>query len=631
MFGQHGLEGHACNSIGELVAEADAGAGLALVAEEALGADDVVILRNWVEAQPKWSDFAFVVLGNGSRVPRSRAAQATLDTLKNVVLLERPLHADALLGAVRSALKARLRQYEIRAFADTLETAVSERTAELATVREGLEIALDAAEMGSWDLDLVRNTARRTLRHDEIFGYQSLLPDWNRDIFLSHVVEPERNRISEAFDAAAITGGLDFECAIRTATGDIRKIAAKGRVRYDENRQPVRMTGVVADVTTARDAEARLAQAAKMDAIGQLTGGVAHDFNNLLTPMVGSLDLLRRRYADDERAQRLIGGALQAAERAATLTQRLLAFAKKQTLETMSVDIVVLIEGLLDLVRRSLGPTIQVDVVAARSLSPARIDPNQLELALLNLAINARDAMPHGGALTFMVDEIAYDGRGNLALDAGNYIRIGASDTGLGMDAATLARAAEPFFSTKGVGKGTGLGLSMVHGLASQSGGTLEVESAPGAGTTIMIWLPASSEKAMLLSNEVEGLMTSDRSARILLVDDEELVRTATADMLSDLGYKVIEASSGSQALAIVKAGADIDIVVTDYLMPGITGVTLIAELRMAAPSIPALLVTGYANAGSDIPDSLARLSKPFRQSELAVRIDDLLKNRQLA
>ena len=347
------------------------------------------------------------------------------------------------------------------------------------------------------------------------------------------------------------------------------------------------MTGVVSDVTDRKDADAQLAQAQKMDAIGQLTGGVAHDFNNLLTPIVGSLDLLRRRHKDDERSQRMIGGALQAAERAATLTQRLLSFARRQTLQPRAVDIGALIDGIVDLIRRSLGPSIAVVLDVPRHLSSARVDPNQLELALLNLAINARDAMPGGGRLTLAVADIVVDQRNASGLKAGAYVRLLATDTGTGMDRATLARATEPFFSTKGVGKGTGLGLSMVHGLAAQSGGTLTLSSEPGVGTTVELWLPATDEAASGPGGPRAEPVLARRAATVLLVDDEELVRSATADMLRDIGYVVVEMGSASQALSAIRSGVEADVLVSDYFMPGMTGGQLINELRAAGVRLP--------------------------------------------
>ncbi len=610
-----------------LVVELRRGVAAVLVTEEALAAEDRSALTAWVAAQPTWSDLPFVMLANGARGPRSARASEQLGDLGNVVMLERPLHAEAMLGAIRSALKARQRQYEVRTAAATLEAAVAQRTAELDAARTSLEFALDAAGMGSWDLDLASGEIRRSVRHDEIFGYVDPQPDWSVARLLAHVEPDQRDIVAAAFEAAPATGSLDIECAIRGADGTSRWITKKGRVRFDAEGRSVALTGVVTDVTTRKEADAQLAQAQKMDAIGQLTGGVAHDFNNLLTPIVGSLDMVRRRHKDDERTQRMVGGALQAAERAATLTQRLLAFARRQALQPKAVDIAALIDGLADLIRRSLGPTIKVVMEVPTGLPTARVDPNQLELALLNLAINARDAMPGGGQLRITVAGATVEERNATGLSAGRYLRIQASDTGIGMDKATLARATEPFFSTKGVGKGTGLGLSMIHGLAAQSGGTLTLASEPGRGTTVELWLPATGEEPEAVTDHRSEPVPARRAAKVLLVDDEDIVRAATADMLRDIGYDVIEASSGSQALAALRGGVDVDLLVTDYLMPGMTGAALITELRSSGHTLPVLLITGYAATGADVPTNVPRLAKPFRQVDLSARVDELLQS----
>ena len=625
---RNGIRSKACATLVDLVSALADGAGAVMITEEALAAGDRTALTAWVVAQPTWSDLTFVVLANGDRGPRSILSSDRLADLGNIVLLERPLHAEAMLGAVRSALKARRRQYQVRASAEVLELAVVQRTRDLEAARQSLEIALDAAEMGSWDIDLMTGQTQRSLRHDQIFGYAEAQAVWDIDRFLAHVEPAQRLRVRDAFTGTLNEGFLDFECGIVDAQGHHRSISVKGRVRHDDAGAPIRITGVVSDITARKAADEQLAQAQKMDAIGQLTGGVAHDFNNLLTPIVGSLDILRRRHKEDERTQKLLEGSLQAAERAATLTHRLLAFARRQALQPRAVDVGALIDGIVELIRRSLGPTIDIVLDVPRHLPAARVDPNQLELALLNLAINARDAMPGGGRLTIAASMVVTADRNPAGLDPGRYVRIVATDTGIGMDRATLARATEPFFSTKGVGKGTGLGLSMVHGLAAQSGGTLQLSSQPGEGTKIELWLPATDEVPLGEGDTVVEPIRASRTAKLLLVDDEELVRTATADMLRDVGYLVVEAGSASQALAALHSGLDADALVTDYLMPGMNGAGLINDLRSGGSQLPVLLITGYAAAGEDVPADVPRLSKPFRQVGLAAKVDELLKSR---
>jgi PAS domain S-box-containing protein len=366
----------------------------------------------------------------------------------------------------------------------------------------------------------------------------------------------------------------------------------------------------------------QLHEAQKLETIGQLTGGVAHDFNNLLTPIVGSLDLLRRRLEDD-RSVRLIDGALASAERARALIQRLLAFARRQTLQPRAVDPGALVQGMRELIERSLGPRIDFVTEVAPGLPPALADPNQLELALLNLSVNARDAMPMGGRLEWRLREDAID-EGRTDLAPGQYVRIEIRDTGVGMDADTLARAVEPFFSTKPAGKGTGLGLSMVHGLAGQSGGGFRLDSVPGGGTTATLWLPVAAEQIAAAPREADARAAS-RRARVLLVDDEDQVRFTTSESLMDLGYDVVLASSAQEALEAVAAGLEPDLLVTDHLMPGMSGAQLALEMRGRIPGLPVLMITGYAQLRPEEAGDLAVLAKPYRHAELALRIAELL------
>lgn len=363
-------------------------------------------------------------------------------------------------------------------------------------------------------------------------------------------------------------------------------------------------------------AHEQIRQSQKMEAIGQLTGGVAHDFNNLLTPILGGLDVLKRRGVPDPRAMRLIEGALQSAERARVLVQRLLAFARRQPLQATAVDVVELVHDMSDLLGGTIGPRIRIVVDVPEALPPALADRNQLEMALLNLAVNARDAMPDGGTLTVSAQAVEMTASGHLR--PGSYVRLLVNDTGQGMDADTMARAVEPFFSTKGVGKGTGLGLSMIHGLAAQLGGALELSSTPGIGTTVEIWLPVAGD-------DVEAPVgpAADSAPRgaglVLLVDDEDLIRGSTAQMLADLGYTVLEAASAQEALAHL-ANPELALLVSDHLMPGMTGTDLAREAKSRRPNLPVLIISGYADVEDVAPD-LPRLMKPFLEAELATSL----------
>jgi signal transduction histidine kinase len=369
-------------------------------------------------------------------------------------------------------------------------------------------------------------------------------------------------------------------------------------------------------------AQEALRQSQKLEAMGQLTGGVAHDFNNLLSPIIGGLDLLQRRGIGDERAQRMIEGALQSAERAKTLVQRLLAFARRQPLQPTAIDLVALVTGMAELVSSTSGPQIKVLVDVPSGLPPALADANQLEMAVLNLSVNSRDAMPDGGTLTISAS-LENVGQGHRSdLPPADYIRLAVADTGIGMDEETRKRAIEPFYSTKGVGRGTGLGLSMVHGLAAQLGGALSIQSRVGLGTAVELWLPIARTglEGQVVVPEVELRVASGKA---LVVDDEELVRASTAEMVSDLGYEVFEASSGEEALHLLEAGLRPDLVVTDHLMPGMSGTVLARAVRAQLPSARLLIVSGYAEADG-VPADLPRLAKPFRRGDLAAAVADL-------
>jgi PAS domain S-box-containing protein len=387
-----------------------------------------------------------------------------------------------------------------------------------------------------------------------------------------------------------------------------------GRTLYATGRLISGEKAAAAELVLAQEA---LRQSQKLEAMGQLTGGVAHDFNNLLTPIIGGLDMLQRHEVGGEREQRLIDGALQSAERAKTLVQRLLAFARRQPLQPTAIDVAALFSGMKELIASTAGPRIRIEFEVETDLAAARADANQLEMALLNLAVNARDAMPDGGLLAISAGlrEVLADNRHSLA--PGEYVLIGVADTGVGMDEETLRRCIEPFYSTKGVGRGTGLGLSMVHGLASQLGGALEIESAPGHGARIRLWLPVSAAVAEGSTSPASTPQSAQAHGRALVVDDEDLVRASTAEMLAELGYEVVEAGCAEDALRFLDGAERIDLLVTDHMMPGMTGVDLARAVRASRPRALVLILSGYAEVEGLAPD-LPRLAKPFRQTDLA-------------
>jgi len=521
-------------------------------------------------------------------------------------------------------------EHALRELNDQLEQRVAEALAGrriLADIVDGTDAFVQVADLDYNWLAINRASA------DEFERLYGVRPRVGDNMLALLADRPEHRAEVEAVWARALAGE-SF-----TATAEFGDPAVD-RPTYEMRFNPLRdaegrrigayqfvydVTDRLREQSRLLEAEAALHQSQKMETIGQLTGGVAHDFNNLLTPIVGALDVLRRRL-DDERAQRLTAGALQAADRARTLVQRLLAFSRRQHLQPRAIDIRQLTESISDLVSRSLGPRIRFLLDVPAGLPPAHVDPNQLELAVLNLAVNARDAMEDGGDLTITarVHDHAPPGRSGT----GPYICIAVTDTGSGMDAETLKRAVEPFYTTKGVGRGTGLGLSSVQGLAVQSGGAFTLHSEPGKGTTATLWLPVSTEavEAIATGVDAEAAIRPAHAATVLLVDDEELVRAGTADMLAEAGYAVVEATSGLQALQILKSGLRPDAVITDYAMPGMTGAELAQEIAVTQAGLPVLLITGYATLSDRDAGGLPRLAKPFRQTDLAATVAELIE-----
>jgi two-component system, NtrC family, sensor kinase len=380
-------------------------------------------------------------------------------------------------------------------------------------------------------------------------------------------------------------------------------------------------------------AEAALRQAQKLEAIGQLTGGVAHDFNNLLTAVLGNLELVEMRLGD-ERLRTMVQTASRAAMRGAALTQQLLAFSRKQHLVPVPVDLNATVEALAEMLGRTLGGTVEIAKDLEPDLWPALIDPTQIELAALNLVINARDAMPSGGTVLVATRNLAAaDVPRDRELLAGDYVVLSVEDTGEGMSEEVKAHAFEPFYTTKQVGKGSGLGLSQVYGLAHQSGGTVVIDSTLGHGTRIEIVLPrAISVRATAEPSPVADVFER-RQGMILVVDDQEDVRTVAMAQLATLGYRTIEASSGEAAHDIVRSSVAIDLLLADYAMPGMNGAELLRAVRLVRPGLPAVLMTGYAEPRDLVEglEGVSLLRKPYRIHELAARVEGTLRNAALA
>jgi signal transduction histidine kinase len=527
-----GFPAEICASLPALVEELEKGAGLAIIADEAVHGTNLRPLASFLERQPPWSDLPVILLTHhGGGPERNPAAARFAEILGNASFLERPFHAATMASMVRSAVRSRRRQYDAR---------------------------------------------RR----------------------LEELIESEQRLASERARLADLTRTLEQRVQERTAE-------------------------LMVEVGAREKAQEQLIQSQKMESMGHLAGGIAHDFNNILAAVIGNLELLRKRLPEGAAARRLIDGAIQGAERGASLSRRMLAFARQQELKSSPADIAALLEGMQNLLDRSLGPRVALSFHIAPELPPAQIDANQVELAILNLAINASDAMPEGGAIDITVD--CQQGGPAQKLQAGSYVRIEVADTGCGMDDATLKKAIEPFFSTKPVGKGTGLGLSMVHGLAVQLGGALELSSEPGKGTVATLWFPAATQPAVARGATAQEARAG-ASATILVVDDDRLVAMSTVGMLEDIGHTVIEANSAKRALEILEAGQAVDLMVTDQAMPGMTGLELVKIVRSKRPHMPVLLTTGYGDIHVGQGSNLPSLSKPYRQAQLQAEIERLLR-----
>ena len=529
LFSRSGMDAVVCHSVEEVLHRAETDADAVFIAEEGLFGQDLQKLAAWVDGQPAWSDFPFVVLTSKHEQPAVAAwRQRMVAALRNVSLLERPVQSITLTSAIKAALRGRHRQYEVRAL-------------------------LEARERASNELEA---------------------------LVVERTIELER------------------------ANQELRTQMAE-RARIEET----------------------LRQAQKIEAIGQLTGGIAHDFNNLLMVIAGGLDMLDRR-ADPERRERLMAGMRQAAQRGTALTRQLLAFSRRQSLAPESVDLVLRIGRMRELLDRSLSGDVHVDVQFSPDLWPVEVDPGELELVILNLAVNARDAMPDGGSILIEASNAPNE---TVQGHQGDFVRLTVTDSGTGIPEEVRARVFDPFFTTKEIGKGSGLGLAQVYGFARQSGGTVWIESECGRGTRVIMLLPRSTRVPEQPAADERGVDTpGDPSiGRVLLVDDDEEVATLVGEMLEHLGYRVTHAASAAAALSTLANGCRVDVVFSDVMMPGgMNGVELAREIRTRDFGVPVLLTSGYAEAAqqSAAAEGVLVLAKPYRLEELATAMRDAME-----
>jgi PAS domain S-box-containing protein len=528
----------------------------------------------------------------------------------------------------------------LRELNETLERRVEERTRQLRDTGNFARLALGAVGgVGVWTYDIA---ADRFVCDDNIAALYALEPGraargYSRTEFLQHLHPDDAAALNATMSRGLVDqGDLELEYRIRHADGSIRWVLSRGHTYFEDGR-PVRRTGVGVDMTKQRLLEEQFRQAQKMEVVGQLTGGLAHDFNNLLAGISGSLEMMENRIAQGRFAEveRYMAAAKGAARRAAALTHRLLAFSRRQTLDPKTTDVNRLVTGMQDLIQRAMGPGVLIDVVGTERLWPTLVDPPQLENALLNLCINARDAMPEGGRVTIETANRVMDAQAAREHDIpeGQYVSLRVTDTGVGIPPTLLPRVFEPFFTTKPIGEGTGLGLSMIYGFVRQSGGEVRITSEVGSGTTVSLYLPRHHAEVVEEEDEAASgvLSRAEAGKTVLLVEDEPTVRMLLLDILEDLGCRGIEAADSPAGLDILRSDVPIDLLITDVGLPGgMNGRQLADAGRVSRPELKVLFITGYAETAAlgqgQLAPGMAVLTKPFAVDTIVTRIRSMIE-----
>ena len=666
-------EGHQvqiCPTLAEVAEAIDEQTGVVLVTEEALFTD-LGPLHRALEAQPAWSDIPFILLAGrqAGRFASSEAIRRRLpDNALSVILLERPVSGESLISAVASGVRARQKQLLIR-----------DQFAAIDAERSRLNILLEnlpggVAFINADGSTLLSNPAfRRFLPSGETparlpdgeerwEGYEEDGSRITRDRFVTvRALRGEQVRGIEFLHhppqgpsvwtrvsgvplldpgSSQVTGSISVIVDIDEQKRGQKALAEAAQLleqEVDARTRELReaLARLEAEAEERARAEEALRQAQKMEAVGQLTGGIAHDFNNMLTGIIGAIDILKRRISSGrlDDLDRFMEAASTSAQRAASLTARLLAFSRRQSLDSRPTDVGKLIHSLEDLLRRTMNESIEVEIHSPSSLPTALVDANQLESAIINLAINARDAMPDGGRLTLSCEEMELDAEccaRNPGITPGQYIMVGVSDTGVGIDGDTLDKVFDPFFTTKPIGQGTGLGLSMVYGFAKQSNGLVRIDSTVGKGTTVRIFLPVADQQVETERVEQAAVHHGDGQS-VLLVEDDDSVRLLVRDVLEELGYKATEAADGQQAVRILESGRRFDLMISDVGLPGMNGRQLAEIARAHLPELPILFVTGYAEGaavrGGFLSNNMQMITKPFQIEKLSARIRDMLES----